>query len=58
MINSIVTSFIVFLLDRFAFDFTEDQRDRIQEVLSENQPIWYYYRIPKIIKPLNYLIVN
>ena len=36
MINSIVTSFIVFLLDRFAFDFTEDQRDLIQEA---------YYRI-------------
>lgn len=51
--NSIITSFIVFLLNRFAFDFTEDQRDRIQEVLSENQPIWYYYRIPKIINPSN-----
>ena len=55
--NSIITSFIVFLLDRFAFDFTEDQRDRIQEVLSENQPLWLYYRIPKIINLLNYLIV-
>ena len=47
MINEIITKVIVFLLDRFAFDFTEDQRDRISEVLSENQPIWYYYRIPK-----------
>jgi len=37
--NSIITSIIVFLLNRFAFDFTEDQRDRISEVLSENQPI-------------------
>ena len=39
MINSIITSFIVFLLNRFAFNFTEDQRDRISEVLSENQPL-------------------
>jgi hypothetical protein len=39
MINDIVTKVIVFLLDRFAFNFTEDQRDRISEVLSENQPI-------------------
>ena len=37
--NSIVTGIVVFLLNRFAFNFTEDQRDRIQEVLSENQPI-------------------
>ena len=39
MMNNIITSFIVFLLNRFAFNFTEDQRDLIQEVLSENQPI-------------------
>lgn len=39
MLNELVTTFIVFLLNRFAFDFTEEQRDRIQEVLSENQPI-------------------
>lgn len=39
MLNELVTTLIVFLLKRFAFDFTEDQRDRIQEVLSENQPI-------------------
>jgi hypothetical protein len=39
MIHEIVTRIIVFLLDRFAFNFTEDQRDRISEVLSENQPI-------------------
>jgi len=58
MINDIVTSIIVFLLQHFAYDFTWEQRDRIQDVLSENQPIWYYYKIPKIIKPLNYLIVN
>jgi hypothetical protein len=40
MINDIVTSIIVFLLQRFAYDFTWEQRDRISEVLSENQPIW------------------
>lgn len=39
MLNELVTTLIVFLLNRFAFDFTEDQRDRISEVLSENQPI-------------------
>ena len=39
MINEIVTKVIVFLLNRFAFNFTEDQRDRISEVLSENQPL-------------------
>jgi hypothetical protein len=39
MINELVSKVIVFLLNRFAFDFTEDQRDRISEVLSENQPI-------------------
>ena len=39
MLNELITTFIVFLLNRFAFDFTEDQRDRISEVLSENQPI-------------------
>jgi hypothetical protein len=39
MINELVSKVIVFLLQRFAYDFTEDQRDRISEVLSENQPI-------------------
>ena len=39
MLNELITTFIVFLLNRFAFHFTEEQRDRIQEVLSENQPI-------------------
>ena len=34
--NSIVTGIVVFLLNRFAFNFTEDQRDLIQEA---------YYRI-------------
>ena len=27
------------LLQEFAYDFDEDQRDRIQDILSENQPI-------------------
>jgi len=27
------------LLREFAYDFDEDQRDRIQDILSENQPI-------------------
>lgn len=47
MINELVSKVIVFLLQRFAYDFTWEQRDRIQDVLSENQPIWYYYKIPK-----------
>jgi len=39
MFNEFITKLIVFLLSRFAFNFTEDQRDSIQEILSENQPI-------------------
>jgi hypothetical protein len=39
MINELVSKVIVFLLQRFAYDFTWEQRDRIQDVLSENQPI-------------------
>ena len=27
------------LLQEFAYDFDEDQRERIQDILSENQPI-------------------
>lgn len=27
------------LLQEYAYDFDDDQRDRIQEILSENQPI-------------------
>ena len=27
------------LLQEYAYDFDEDQRDRIQDILSENQPI-------------------
>ena len=27
------------LLEEYAYDFDEDQRDRIQDILSENQPI-------------------
>ena len=27
------------LLEEYAYDFDDEQRDRIQEVLSENQPI-------------------
>ena len=29
------------LLQEYAYDFDDDQRDRIAEVLSENQPIWW-----------------
>jgi uncharacterized protein YacL len=39
MINDIVVSIIKALLNRFAYDFTWEQRDSIQEILSENQPI-------------------
>jgi uncharacterized protein YacL len=39
MINDIVVSIIKALLVRFSYDFTEEQRDSIQEILSENQPI-------------------
>ena len=35
MLNDLITSFIVFLLNRFAFDFTEDQCDLIQEELDK-----------------------
>ncbi len=27
------------MLQEYAYDFDDDQRDRIQEILSENQPI-------------------
>jgi len=39
MINDIVVSIICMLLSRFSYDFTWEQRDRIQDILSENQPI-------------------
>jgi len=39
MINEIVTRIIVFLLQTFAYDFDEYQRERIADVLSENQPL-------------------
>ena len=37
-LNSVVDR-IVELLQEYAYNFDDDQRDRIQEVLSENQPI-------------------
>ena len=39
MFNEFITKLIVFLLSRFSYDFTWEQRDRIQDILSENQPI-------------------
>jgi hypothetical protein len=37
--NDIVVRAICILLSRFSYDFTWEQRDRIQDILSENQPI-------------------
>ena len=37
--NDIVVRAICILLNRFSYDFTDEQRDKIQEILSENQPI-------------------
>lgn len=37
--NDIVARVICILLSRFSYDFTYEQRDRIQDILSENQPI-------------------
>jgi hypothetical protein len=39
MINELITKLIIFLLKRFSFDFNEEQRYRINEVLTENQSI-------------------
>jgi hypothetical protein len=39
MVNDIVVSIIKALLNRFAYDFNDEQRDSIQEILSENQPV-------------------
>ena len=39
MVNDIVVSIIKALLTRFSYDFTWEQRDSIQEILSENQPL-------------------
>ena len=39
MINELITKLIIFLLTRFSFDFNEEQRYRISEVLTENQSI-------------------
>jgi len=36
--NEIIVESICILLNRFSYEFTEDQRDQISEVLSENQP--------------------
>lgn len=30
---------ISILLNRFSYEFTEEQRDQIAEILSENQPV-------------------
>jgi hypothetical protein len=37
--NDIIVRAICILLNRFSYDFTDEQRDSIQEILSENQPI-------------------
>jgi hypothetical protein len=37
--NEIIVESICILLNRFSYDFTDEQRDSIQEILSENQPI-------------------
>jgi hypothetical protein len=37
--NDIIVKSICILLNRFAYDFTWEQRDKIQEILSENQPL-------------------
>ena len=37
--NDIIVRSICILLNRFSYDFTDEQRDSIQEILSENQPI-------------------
>jgi hypothetical protein len=39
MVNDIVVSIIKALLVRFSFTFNDEQRDSIQEILSENQPL-------------------
>jgi hypothetical protein len=39
MINELITKLIIFLLKRFSFDFNDEQRYRISEVLTENQSI-------------------
>ena len=39
MINELITKLIISLLKRFSFDFNEEQRYRISEVLTENQSI-------------------
>ena len=37
--NEDVVNAIRILLNRFSYDFTEEQRDSIAEILSENQPL-------------------
>jgi len=39
MINELITKLIIFLLKRFSFNFNDEQRYRISEVLTENQSI-------------------
>ena len=43
--NDIIVRAICILLNRFSYDFTDEQRDSIQEILSENQPIQSIYSI-------------
>jgi hypothetical protein len=36
--NEIIVESICILLNRFSYDFDEDQRWKISDILSENQP--------------------
>ena len=39
MNNEIIVRGIMILLNRFAYDFTPEQRSDIMDILSENQPL-------------------